>query len=215
MIHICFRITIVAVLACLWGPPSAGAQDADALFERLQHKYDQIEALQASFTQTMTSAYSDDAATSSGTLLLKGEQYRVETGQQTIVTDGTVTWIYMHDEQQVLINDAERDEMTFSPTDFFLHYEERYEVSDAETVPLDGEEHHRLRLIPRQSDAFFREVTLWLRDRDTLVTQLEVLDANETRMVFELDDITLNPTVDEGTFTFTPPEGAEVVDLRS
>lgn len=205
-----FATTVLAV-----EPLPAHAQDAETVFQRLQAKYDTLESLRADFTQTMTSTYSDDTAYSSGTLLLSNDRYRVETEDQTIVSDGTTTWIYVHSEQQVLINDAIQDETTFSPTEFFQHYDERYEATDVAPVQLDDESHYRLHLQPTRSDSFFREMTLWLRDRDTLVTRLDILDVNETRMTFDLKNITVNIPLEGNPFTFTPPDGVEIVDLRS
>ena len=82
-------------------------------------------------------------------------------------------------------------------------------------VIYNGERHYRLTLMPKSADSFFREATLWMRDRDDVITKMAVLDVNETRMIFTLDNIELNPSLDADTFRFTPPDGVEIIDLRS
>jgi outer membrane lipoprotein carrier protein len=200
----------------LWiGQRPAHAQDGDAVFERLQQKYESLNSLRAEFTQTMSSAFSDQEATSSGTLTLSGDKYRVETGSQTLITDGTTTYVYLPSEQQVLINKASNDDTSFSPSEFLLNYDARFNVSGVAETTLDGQTHYRLTLTPKQDDSFFQEATLWMRTTDAVITRLEVLDVNETRMTFRLENIQLDPALPADTFTFTPPEGVEVIDLRS
>jgi outer membrane lipoprotein carrier protein len=116
------RLTSVAILAAmLGGAIPANAQSVTTLLDRLERKYDSIQALRASFTQTLKSAFSSETASLEGRLVLAGEKYRVETKSQTMVTDGITTWIYLADENQVLINSADSDEggfprANFSPT---------------------------------------------------------------------------------------------------
>ncbi len=207
--------TILVIVIVLAAGHPAQAQDADAVFQRLLDKYETISSLRASFTQTMTTPYSDDEASFSGRLMLQGDQYRVETGTEVLIVNERETFVYRPQEQQLLINDTVNDENSFSPSEFLLDYHQRFDVAEASAETLNGERHYRLTLLPRNPDSFFLEATLWMRDRDALITRLEVLDANETRMIFELDDLELNPPLAPDTFRFTAPEGVEVIDLRS
>lgn len=206
-----FALQLAAPAAAQDGPPP----EADELLARLEQTYDETEALSARFTQTTTSSFSDGAATHSGRLLLQEDRYRVETDQQTLVTNGETTWVYTPSEDQVIVNDYVEDETTFVPSEFFYDYGDRFTSTSVETTTQDGESHYVLRLEPKEEGAFYREITLWMRERDNLITQLKVVDADDTEMIFELEDIEFNPSVSADTFTFSPPEGAEVVDLRS
>lgn len=207
--------TVLTVFALFSSVSPAAAQDAEDVFERLKDKYDSIESLRAEFSQTMSSSYMDEQATSHGLLIASGEKYRVETEGQTLVTDGEVTWVYMPSQQQVLINDYMEDEQTFSVNEFLFDYDERFKLSDVQRSTLDGEDHFVVSLEPKSKDAFFTEATLSMRARDNVVTRLQVVDVNGTTMIFRLTNIQINPTLDAGVFSFTPPKGAEVVDLRS
>lgn len=201
-----------SVLFCVQG---AQAQQQDPAVARLKAKYAAITTLKATFTQQMSSDYMDGTETFSGKLYLQDKMYRVETSQQTVVTDGEATWIYNVTDNQVLINDYVEDETTFSLNQFFFNFDDKYTVQSVSSVTLNGAAHAQITLSPSYEDLFFTAATLWLRDRDDLVTQIEVIDVNETRMVFSLDDIEINPSLDPSLFEFKPPAGAEVIDLRS
>jgi len=192
----------------------AYGQSGREILDRLQTQYKSIDAFQASFTQTISSTFSTAEEHFSGTLILSGDRYRVETGGQTIVTDGKVTWIYNEDEHQVLINNYVKDETTFSLNDFLFHFEDVYEIVSVGRALSAGENLDVLRLRPKDADAYFREIMLVMRTRDDLVTRIEVTDVNDSRMTFQLREIKLNPALGPNVFSFTPPSGTEVVDLR-
>ena len=207
------RLLLVAIFLTIGD--QATAQDADDVFERLKDKYDSIESLRAEFSQTMSSSYMDEEATSRGVLVVQGDRYRVETEGQTLVTDGDVTWVYMPSQNQVLINDYNEDEQTFSISEFLFDYEENYDASQVALTQLGGTRHFVLTLTPKKDDAFFTEATLSVRESDNVITRLQVVDVNGTTMIFNLENIQLNPSLQENTFSFTPPKGTEVIDLRS
>ncbi|MEM1041177.1 MAG: outer membrane lipoprotein carrier protein LolA [Bacteroidota bacterium] len=203
-------LAFAAVLAVTVLPAlQAQAQDSDELLDRLRMRYETTDALRAQFTQSF------GEMTMQGTLVLRGDAYRIETPDQMLVTDGTTSWVYSKADGQVLVNDAIADETTFSPADFFTNYPERFNVEVGPSETVDGVGHDVLLLTPKSSDTFLREVTLWVRRSDTLPRRVQVVDGNGLRMVFDLRDVEVNPPLRGDVFRFTPPPGAEVVDLRS
>ncbi|MFQ5569077.1 MAG: outer membrane lipoprotein carrier protein LolA [Rhodothermales bacterium] len=209
------RFALIAATVLTVGHPVAHAQDADTIFDRLLAKYHAIDGIRAEFTQTMSSTYLDQDESFTGVLILQGEKYRIETGTEVLVVNGTETYVFRPNENQLLINDVVEDDASFSPTDFLLRHDERFNIIGTSVDHLDGQKHYKLSLQPKNSDSFFREATLWMRDLDDIITRLQVIDVNETKMLFTLQNIELNPTLDAETFTITPPDGVEVIDLRS
>lgn len=203
------RALAALLLAAVAFAGQAEAQDGAALLERLRAKYDAIESLRARFTQTA----GDDVT--QGTLVLRGNQYRIEAASQTLVSDGRTTWAYSESQAQVLVNDYVEDETGFSPTEFFTHYPERHDVALRGSEILGGARHEVLALRPKSADAYLREITLYVRSADALPTRVSVVDGGGTRLTFDLHDIELNPALGEEDFRFRPPPGVEVVDLRS
>ena len=206
---------LIAAIVLFSGQLEARAQDADELIRRLESRYNAVSALQADFTQTMSSAYSDLNESFSGTLLMQGPRYRVETHGQTMVTDGAVTWIYNEAENQVLINQNDTSDEGFSIDRLFTDYSSRFIVRSVGTERIDGKAHFVLNLEPKESGSFFETVTVWMRSDDAIISRIKVVDQNETTMRFDLDNVTFDPDLKADAFTFSPPQGAEVIDLRS
>ncbi len=216
MRHLFHKVSFIAlfITVCFAGQQPLMAQSEDELIGRLRAKYDQVALLKADFTQTITSPFGDVLPENSGSLVLEGDRYRVETDIQTFVTDGETTWIYDATERQVLINDFVDDETTFSISSFLDNFHTDYEVLSASLNYLNGTRHHELQLRAGSDETFFKEVTLWMRDKDHVITRLRVLDLNDAILEFNLDDIEINPAIEGNPFNFVPPADAEVIDLR-
>lgn len=218
------RLACLGLAALLLAVPAARAQDATAgdaaagaaLLQRVQARYEAAGTLVALFTQTVrTDLAADQAQRLRGRLTAAtGNRFRVETARETIVSSGATTWIYNQAEGQVIINDYDASEATFSPEDFFRDFSARYGVTEAKAVTHEGAAHTVLTLGPASPETAFRRLRLWIRDADRVITRLELDDRTGAAITFALDDVRLGATVPPGTFAFNPPTDADVIDLR-
>jgi chaperone LolA len=206
------RILSIFWLCLLTVAPVASAQDGEALLARLRSRFESVRTFQAQFSQrTLSPIFEDGQDTILGTLYVRGEAYRLESGTRTLVNDGTTLWIYDAAESQVLVSDNVEDEYTFSITGFLYRFDERWTFDSVEKA--DGA--WVLHLSPKNPDDFFRSVAVTMTDSDGTVTRVRVVDANDVTMIFTLDDLVENPPLADTVFRFDAPDGVEVVDLRS
>jgi chaperone LolA len=212
------RTALSSLLACLllaagaWLP--AAAQSDTGLLEQVQARYESITDIQASFVQTIESDFSSTRRTT-GTLYLAGARYRVETAQQTFVTDGETTWIYAPNQEQVVVNDAATDGSELTPETFFTDYADRYAVAASRDTTTGGTTYRVLDLKPSAPTASFDDVTLWVNPASLIIERLQVTDPNGNRIAIRLNDVQVNPGLPDDTFRFSAPDGTEVVDLRT
>ena len=191
------------------------AEEGRALLRDVQATYNALEGMRATFTQTVIPAFSEDSTRMRGLLLLQGNRYRVETSRETFVTNGRTTWIYAPADSQVVVNDAAQDPATVSPQTLFMDYTDRYRVEAMQTKTAKGTPHRVLSLVPTARDARFTSLRMWVRRDDGLVTRLRVEEAGGAVVQIEFDDLLSSPDVPPNAFTFDPPPGVDVVDLRS
>ena len=194
---------------------TAAKQSANDLRLELATKYENINAMTAAFVQEASSEFMAAPERFSGTLLFSGAKYRIQTGSQTIVTDGITLWIHNRNEKQVIINDFGGDEMSFSLMTFLRQLGNEYEATLGLNETHQGVIHHVLNLKPKQELAQFRSVRLSVRQSDTIVTHLEVIDLNDVQMTIDLSEIRINPPITKESFVFIAPPGVELVDLRN
>jgi outer membrane lipoprotein carrier protein len=191
----------------------AGAQPT---LSDVQTAYNALQGLQASFTQAISSDFAGDTTQVRGSVLLSGNKYRVETPDQTVVTNDSTTWIYTPADSQVVVNDADQGESTVTPETFLTASATQYSVESSSTSSRLGTPHWKLDVVATDSAARFQNATLWVRQSDQLVTRMRATDRNGSTLDLRLTDISLNPPVlqQENPFTFSPPSNVEVIDLR-
>lgn len=214
------RTACLFLLLLLIGIAPAYAQDSSShegeeLLRRVQQQYESADGIQASFTQQTRSPFAEDTLTFEGTLLLHGQRYRIETPEQTLVTDGSTTWIYNPSANQVIINDYVNDETIVTPDEIFTDYLDQYAIEDTHTEERNGESFAIIDMTAEDPSAFYREVTVHVRERDAVLHRIRLVDQNDATTIFQLDDLEFGPSFESEAFTFTPPDDAEVVDLRS
>ena len=185
---------------------------AQEIIQNVQNVYSSITDAKASFTQTIKFS-SAKAQSSSGTLYIKKEnKYRIETSSQTIVTDGTTSWSYSPNKKQVVIDNYKETGNTFSPNKYLFQYPENF-YSDLEgTEKLGGNDVYVLKLKPRESGSV-KSAQLWVDKDDWLIKKITIV-GDESTTTFNVKNIRLDIGISDSKFTFTPPEGVEVIDMR-
>ena len=188
------------------------AQDSQEIIKNVQAAYENITDAKAVFTQTIKSS-GGKANSSSGTIYIKKtNKYRIEAGGQIIITDGQTSWSYSPKKKQVIVDNYKDDGNTFSPNKFLFNYPQNF-YSD-----LDGEDNvggidcYVIKLSPRSSGSV-KSAKIWIDKKDYLIRKINIV-TSESSNTYSLKDITLDAGISSSKFSFSPPEGVEVIDLR-
>jgi outer membrane lipoprotein-sorting protein len=189
-------------------PSAASPSAADQLVRRVQARYAEIRTLRGQFEQSV------GGQTISGTLTLRGDAYRIELPGQTLVSDGATAWSYTPADEVVLVSTAADDAQSIQPGRFFTEFPERFTARRLAPTTVGGVRMERLGLTPVSPDDAVATATLFVRASDLVPVRLEATAAGGGQITLALRDVEINPSVGAGTFRFTPPAGAEVVDLR-
>jgi outer membrane lipoprotein carrier protein len=210
------RLGLLVPLLLLLAVRSAPAQSQTLTLSDVTEAYRSLEGLEASFEQVMSSAFAGDSLRVQGSVVLAGTKYRVQTPAQTVVSDGSTTWIYTPADSQVVVNDADTGSARVTPETFLTASTDRYEVESTTATTRLGAPHLILDVTPTSPSARFQSVRLWVRRSDRVVTRMQATDRDGSTIDLRLRDLTVNPAVlRESPFRFSPPEHVEVIDLRS
>ena len=204
----------LAGVAVLWTSVLAQSPTAQQVVDNVKARFNETGVFSAHFEQTIDNSFGDygQSTVLSGTIIAGRSGYRVDMRDQTVVTDEKTTWVYLIDDQQVIINDYLPDEGSFSPNQFIGENEEKFEAEFAgEADPT----RFVVRLSPASPESYIATATLWVRKSDYVVTRIDVVDVNGAKIRFEMSDVDFHPQVNEDTFQFSIPEGVEIIDLRA
>jgi len=197
-------------------PQAAPAPTDPALekvLEGVRKKYGSVEALSADFTQTTKSQmYGDDVQKGHVQLQRPNKmRWSFGDGDKQFVTDGKTMWVYTKADQQVIQYDDISKQR--SSLDSLLgsldKLQEQFDVTlishDADGVVLG---------LKPKDDQQVKSVRLTL-DGDDLVKHITITDPFDAVTEIELTNMKLGVDIPDGTFTFTPPDGVEVIDAGS
>ena len=196
---------IFIVINFVFAATTYSQNDADKVMKELQSKFDTIKDLSVEFTQL-----ANGKSKLAGMLFIKKEnKLRIDTKNLIIVTDGTTSWSYNKKENKVIIsNYDENDPGVFSINE--LVYELPVE-SDIELGNENGQ--NVLTLTPNSYEYSFNSVKLWL-DEDNLISEVVLNDAAIGKVEVKFSNYQLNQNLKDSEFSFTPPEGSRIIDIR-
>ena len=211
------RFFFIAILLC--SAVSAFAMQRDMsvqdITQQLQRRYDSMQDATAQFTQRVKFAFSKLEQSFSGTLTMKKpNHYRVESAHQTLVTDGEAVWSYSPMNKQVLVDKYKENQNSLSPEKFLLNLPTQYYTTLLEQEKIGTSDTYVLKLIPKDDQSFVKSVKMWVEDGSWTVRKVLIVDVNDTETEYSISELKLNTRVPDSYFSFTPPAGAEVVDLR-
>ncbi|MBS1517986.1 MAG: outer membrane lipoprotein chaperone LolA [Bacteroidetes bacterium] len=203
------RLILITLLFCA---NLTFAQDAQEIIRKVQSKYEKISDAKASFTQTLK-AKGGKANSSSGVIYIKQKnKYRIEAGGQVIVTDGQTSWSYSPRKKQVVIDNYKDDGNTFSPNKFLFNYPENFYSDLQGEENINGFDCYVIKLSPRSSGSV-KSATIWIDKQEDFIRKINIVTSESTN-TYSLKDISLDSGVSSSKFSFSPPEGVEVIDLR-
>ncbi len=194
-------ITVIFVFAAT----TFSQNDADKVLKDLQAKFDTIKDLSVEFNQS-----GNGKSKLAGMLFIKKEnKLRIDTKNLIIISDGTTSWSYNKKENKVIIsNYDENDPGVFSINELV------YDLPGESDIELGNDNGQNvLTLIPNSYEYSFDSVKLWLGE-DNLISKVVLKDASMGKVEIKFSDYQLNQNLKDSEFSFTPPEGSRIIDIR-
>jgi len=200
------NIIVFFLLIFLFGDKLVIAQqDPAELLKAAQEKFIALTDFSANLKQSIN-----------GSINLTGKVYykkedkiRFELTNILIISDGETNWNYNKKENKVIISTYnEEDAGLLSIERIILEYPEECELST-----YMAEDQVVLKLIPQSSTLSFNSVKLWITD-DNLIYRALIDDPAAGLVQIDLTNYSIDKDLPDSKFTFTPPEGSKVIDLR-
>jgi len=213
-----FPAAIAALILAL-APRGGSAQEDRGLsvLEGASARYHAAKAVCADFTQTLSVPLLGQENHGSGRLCQEQPDLFAmrfdDPAGDVVVMDGTYVWIYYKSSDPKTVI---RLPVADAPGGFDLHREflenpaEKYEISYEGTEKVDGRETDRIRLVPR-APASYQTAVVWIDVGDHLLRRVKLEEENESVRTVTLSEVTFDPRIPEGWFTFTPPSGVQII----
>ena len=180
--------------------------NSNELLEKIQDKYKSISSFTADFSQ-----YFGNNKRNSGKFFFKKDNnIRLDTKSSTIVSNGSTNWNYNKKQNKVIISNYDDSDASMISFDKII-----YDFPSKSNVNQSIENGNKVLIItPKEgSNLNFNQAKLWINN-DNLIKKIEIKEKNNSLMTIDLSNYKLNQDLAESQFSFTPPEGTKVIDLR-
>ena len=169
---------------------SVADDDASVILSKLEKKYDSIRDASVEFTQNVRFGVTQTEQTFSGKLFMKkGNKYRIELEQQTIVTDGKSVWTYSKLNNQVLIDTYKDDPKSFSPDKVLTNVPDNYNATLLGKEKIQKYETVILKLVPKLEKSNIKWMKIWVDQDEWLMRKIQIQDISDNLTTYSVDSI--------------------------
>lgn len=187
---------------------------ADELALQVEKKYGSLSDLTLDFTKTTRSEIFETEGKIQGKMILKNpDKFKIETKNETIVSDGKLVWTYSVENQQVVKDLLDRSEEVFKPNQYLSNFRSEYVPRLEGEEKIDQTQCFKLLLTPKKDDVFIKKMTIWVDKKDLLAKKLEYKDSNDDQVTLIFQHIKTNRKIKDSEFIFQTPPGVEELDL--
>jgi len=208
-----YCIALTMILLFVNEPQLSFGQSAKGVMDKMRDVLRKEKEISISYEQSFSWKSSRSVSKTVGKLDMKDlKKLRLQTDDQTLVSNGEVLWTYSPFTNQVVINKIDKSGGTMLPHDFLFEYPKDYNSKLVDEDKFEGE--YLILLTPKDRSSFVTAIRIWLDDKDFLIRSIEYKDINGNVTSWEVTEINIEPNFGESHFEFNTPSGAEVVDLR-
>ena len=199
------RIILASIFIITFISSVIAQGNANAVLKNIQDKFNSITDLSAQIVQSV-----NETVNLKGKVFYKKENHlRFEFDNMLIVSDGETSWNYNKKQDKVIITDYDTEgNKILSIRQIIFEYPE-----DCELTTFESEGKKVLELIPKDATISFSSVKLFINS-ENLITKVLVDDPATGIIQIDLSNYQLNKNLPDSYFSFTAPEGSQVLDLR-
>jgi len=215
----------ILVLAPLVGPPDLNAAtdnrnlSLDQILDRVENKYTDSE-FSADFIQKSFLKAMDIIDQASGKVYIKypGKmrwEYE-KPDRQIFITDGEKLWVYRPDDNQVQVGKAPSFFKSGKGASFLSDISlvrQKFDISLKKGTQNEDDPFYYLKLIPREKTLDITEILLMVSKQTFNVVQIISIDLYGDENRIDLLNFAFGVNLDDSLFSFSIPEGADVLQL--
>lgn len=192
-------------------------QQAEQILEKLQKELKGLQSLEAQFNLILRNPQGKLMEEKKGSLLLAGDKYRVDLGNQLIISDNKTLWVYLKEMNEVQISPFDPDQGSFSPAQIFSGFWDKdYEASYRGTKTVEGTVCAIVELHSQSATAPFTRIQLAVDKKQGRLVSGQFFDQGGGSFAYTMSSYKPNVKTRSSQFQFQEKDhpGVEVIDLR-
>jgi chaperone LolA len=204
------RVVIMILVLCA----SAFAGNVTDIIDKSEALYSKSGVFSAKFTQTVSTGDFFDDEKIEGTLVMNyPRQFRIDTHEQVIVSDGDTLWAYSAENKQVTVEDVSESQEIITPADYLFNFKRNYSLDYDSTDMIDKVKVRRLSLRSKSQDQYVRSMKVYINASTFQIRRVVYRDLNDNKITLDFSDWKMGIKAMPEQFHFKTPRGVEEVRL--
>ena len=203
----------LALLSLLFFLPAYAQTDKKArtILDEVSAKTKAYKTVRIEFTYKMENKAQNIDDSFKGVLISKGDSYKLSFSGQEIFSNGKTVWTYLKDANEVQINNASKEDDSFTPNNLLSSYNENFKARLLE----ETSKQQVIELIPIQKKNF-NKVRVTIERARKMVSSITIYDKNGSTYTYTVNKFETNLPFTDGMFEFKPEDhpGVDEIDMR-
>jgi outer membrane lipoprotein-sorting protein len=189
---------------------------AEKLLNTVSKRYKAFKSMKADFIYAVESKVDKSTEKQKGTLLVKGNKFKLDIAGQVIICDNATLWTYSKEVNEVQVSNYNPKEGAIRIDDIFTMYNKGFLSKIAEEKKEGGREIVVIELTPTNKKKNYFKIKVTIDKTNQTILKSVVYDKNGTIHTYTITNQVPNFKLDDKTFTFdkTKYPKVEIIDLR-
>ena len=219
LISAIFLFSLTALQEAPQGEGEDPVEQAREILDELAERYRSYGVIEADFHYVIESREEDEDAfrdEHTGTITLKGDMFRLDLGEQEIITNNETIWTHIKDAREVQVNNFDPEQFEFHPSEIFHVYEEDYRHIFVGRDVQDGVVYNVVELTPEERGEMIVKVRLYINQNTGHIERSVVFERGGLKYSYEILNMNTDKEAGDDYFTFSEADNPDVtvVDLR-
>jgi outer membrane lipoprotein carrier protein len=197
--------------------PTKSDPEAKKILDAVSAKFKTFASPQASFTYQVENAQGKALSTKRGTVVMKGNKFKVSMDGMEIFSDGKTVWNYDKSANEVTVNNLAESGSGMTPQKVFTNFYDKdffYKLNG--TKKAGSKTLQEIELTPTDKTRPYHKVYVLVDKAANTISSAKFLEKSGGRYSYIVNGIKPNAAIADAEFVFNKSKypGVEVVDLR-
>lgn len=211
------KIIIPILLIFAIGVNAQQSPEAKIILDKLSKETKSHIVIQSEFDISYSNLKDDTKNTSSGSITMKGDKYRLSFMDIESFYDGKTLWNYLEDVNEVNISEPEaNDDDIFNPKIIFTIYENDYKYQLITSSTIEGENYSIIDLYPIDMEEEYSRIRLQINTDLYQLKSATIFGKDGSNYTITISDYKTGQKVEDSFFTFNESDypDVEIIDMR-